>query len=86
MSDAASEESERIRLLERQVEILSTHLRNAGNVIDGLQQEVRDLEDLNRRTLRARLGRTLRRILGLSAHQRREFTPAPIMDFPPQVD
>ena len=50
MSDDDAVHAERIRILERQVEILTAHLRTAGDTIDGLRREVRDLEALHDRT------------------------------------
>ena len=86
MSDDDAVHAERIRILERQVEILTVHLRTAGDTIDGLRREVRDLEALHDRTLRSRLGRSVRRLLGLPQHRRREFPPSGTLNLPPQVD
>jgi hypothetical protein len=85
MSSDEATQGDRIRILERQVEILTAHLRTAGDTIDGLRREVRDLEALHDRTLRSRLGRSVRRLLGLPQHQRQEF-PLATRELPPQVD
>jgi hypothetical protein len=85
MSSDEATQGDRIRILERQVEILTAHLRTAGDTIDGLRREVRDLEALHDRTLRSWLGRSVRRLLGLPQHQRQEF-PLATRELPPQVD
>ena len=85
MSSDEATQGDRIRILERQVEILTAHLRTAGDTIDGLRREVRDLEALHDRTLRPSRDRSVRRLLGLPQHQRQEF-PLATRELPPQVD